>query len=53
MMSLFTETVMWYDELDPTFEFLFTVPFIVVTAGLLSDWLRRQPGHAKRDAGDR
>jgi hypothetical protein len=48
-----TETVMWYDELDPTFKFMLTVPFVVVTAGLSSDWLRQRRSHGNRDAGGR
>lgn len=34
------DTVLWYDALDPTVKFLFTLPFIVAAAGLLSHWVR-------------
>jgi hypothetical protein len=39
------ETLIWYDALDPTFKFLFALPFIVAAAGFLSDWLRRRRGN--------
>jgi hypothetical protein len=38
------ETLVWYDALDPTFKFLFALPFIVVAAGFLGDWLRTRRG---------
>ena len=38
-------TLVWFDALDPTFKFLFALPFIVAGAGFFSDWLRTRRGN--------
>ena len=39
-MGELREILTWYDALDPTFKFLFALPFIVVAAALIAEWLR-------------
>jgi hypothetical protein len=45
-MGELNELLTWYDSLDPTFTFLFALPFIVAAAGLITEWLgaRRHKG---------
>jgi hypothetical protein len=45
-MGELRELLTWYDSLDPTFKFLFTLPFIVAAVGLITEWLatRRHKG---------
>lgn len=45
IMDELGETLIWYDALDPTFKFLFALPFIVAAAGVVSDWLRTRRGN--------
>lgn len=49
VMNEFRDTVAWYDVLEPTFKFLFALPFIVAATGLLSDWLRTRYTSRHRD----
>ena len=39
-MGELEEMLKWYTSLDPTFRFLFALPFILAAAGLLSYWWR-------------
>ena len=49
IMSGLRETLLWYDALDPTFKFLFALPFVVAAAGLLSHWVRARSGNRLGD----
>ena len=53
VMNELRDTVAWYDALEPTFKFLFALPFIVAATGLLSDWLRTRFINRHDDAGMR
>jgi hypothetical protein len=44
-MGELEKTLEWYASLDPTFKFLLALPFIVVAAGLVSQWLRERGGN--------
>lgn len=44
VMDELREVLRWYEALDPTFKFLFALPFIVAAAALLGDWVRRRLG---------
>jgi hypothetical protein len=53
IMSELREAMLWYDALDPTFKFLFALPFMVAAAGLLSHWVRVRFGNQVGDVEER